>query len=125
MFLRSKIYLNQVSYTTKHLLIIICSIRCMRTKELAEIKKIAVPVLRRNSVVRAGIFGSFARGEAKKGSDIDILIEIKAKKFSLFDLVGLELELKKDLRRDVDLLTYKSIHPLLKDRILKEEVRII
>ncbi len=97
----------------------------MRTKELAEIKKIAVPVLRRNSVVRAGIFGSFARGEAKKGSDIDILIEIKAKKFSLFDLVGLELELKKDLRRDVDLLTYKSIHPLLKDRILKEEVRII
>ncbi|MEA3342537.1 MAG: nucleotidyltransferase domain-containing protein [archaeon] len=97
----------------------------MRAKELAEIKKIAVPVLRKNNVVRAGIFGSFARGEAKKGSDIDILIEVKAKKFSLLDLVGIELELKKSLRKDVDLLTYKGIDPLLKDRIMKEEVRII
>ncbi len=107
------------------LLIILCSIRCMRTKELAEIKKIAVPVLRRNSVVRAGIFGSFARGEAKKGSDIDILIEIKAKKFSLLDLVGLELELKEKLKRKVDLVEYSTIHPLLKDRILREEVPIV
>ncbi len=65
------------------------------------------------------------RGEAKKGSDIDILIEVKAKKFSLLDLVGVELELKKNLRKDVDLLTYKGIDPLLKDRIMKEEVRII
>ena len=97
----------------------------MRTKELAEIKKIAVPVLRRNSVVRAGIFGSFARGEAKKGSDIDILIEIKAKKFSLLDLVGLELELKEKLKRKVDLVEYSTIHPLLKDRILREEVPIV
>ena len=112
----------------------------MRTKDsLSEIKKIAVPILRKNNVVRAGIlnvsskassasemiFGSFARGEAKKGSDIDILIEVKAKKFSLLDLVGVELELKKSLRKDVDLLTYKGIDPLLKDRIMKEEIRII
>ncbi len=98
----------------------------MRTKQsLAEIKKIAVPVLRRNGVVRAGIFGSYARGEAKKGSDIDILIEIKAKKFSLLDLVGLELELKEKLKRKVDLVEYSTIHPLLKDRILREEVPIV
>ena len=98
----------------------------MRTKEsLSEIRRIAVPVLRRNGVVRAGIFGSFARGEAKKGSDIDILIEIKAKKFSLLDLVGLELELKEKLKRKVDLVEYCTIHPLLKDRILREEVPIV
>ena len=111
----------------------------MRTKELAEIKRIVIPVLRKNNVVRAGIlnvsskassasemiFGSFARGEAKNDSDIDILIEVKAKKFSLLDLVGVELELKKSLRKDVDLLTYKGIDPLLKDRIMKEEIRII
>ncbi len=98
----------------------------MHTKDnLGEIKKIAVPVLRRNNVVRAGIFGSYARGEAKKGSDIDILIEIKAKKFSLLDLVGLELELKEKLKRKVDLVEYSTIHPLLKERILREEVPII
>ena len=82
-------------------------------------------MLKRNDVVKAGIFGSFARGEAKRGSDIDLLIEVKAKKFSLFDLVGIELELKKVLERDVDLLTYKGVNPLLKERILGEEVRII
>jgi len=92
---------------------------------LMDFKKKVVPILKRNKVVRAGIFGSFARGEAKKKSDIDILIKVKAKKFSLFDLVGIELELKKVLERDVDLLTYKGIDPLLKERILEEEVRII
>ena len=88
------------------------------------LKKKIIPILKRNNVVKAGIFGSFARGEAKKGSDIDILIEVKAKKFSLLDLIRLEMELEKKLRRKVDLLTYKSIHPLLKNRIFSEEVRI-
>lgn len=96
-----------------------------KVHELREVRKIIVPILKQNGVVRAGIFGSFARGEAKKGSDIDILIEIKAKKFSLLDLVGLELELKEKLKRKVDLVEYSTIHPLLKDRILKEEVGII
>ncbi|TSA46408.1 hypothetical protein D4R51_00205 [bacterium] len=89
------------------------------------IKKAIVPILKRNGVVKAGIFGSYARGEATKKSDVDVLIKVKAKKFSLFDLVGLELELKKALGKDVDLLTYDGIDPLLKDRILNEEVIII
>ena len=97
----------------------------LSSRKLTEFKRVVVPVLRRNGVVHAGVFGSFARGEAKKKSDIDILIEVKAKKFSLFDLVGLELELKRKLEKDVDLLTYNGINPLLKERILKEEVRII
>lgn len=94
-------------------------------QELREFKKVVVPVLKGNGVVRAGVFGSFARGEAKKKSDIDILVEIRAKKFSLLDLVGLELELKEKLKRKVDLVEYSTIHPLLKDRILGEEVPIL
>ncbi len=97
----------------------------MDTKDsLGEIKKIIVPVLKRNDVVKAGIFGSFARGEAKKKSDIDILIKFKGRK-SLFDLAGLEIELEGKTGKKVDLLTYNSIHPLLKERILKEEVHIL
>ncbi len=92
---------------------------------LMDFKKKVVPILKRNKVVKAGIFGSFARGEAKKKSDIDILIEVKAKKFSLLDLVGLELELKEKLKRKVDLVEYSTIHPLLKERILREEVPIL
>ena len=97
----------------------------MDTKDsLGEIKKIIVPVLKQNNVVKAGIFGSFARGEAKKKSDIDILIKFKGRK-SLFDLAGLEIELEGKTGKKVDLLTYNSIHPLLKERILKEEVHIL
>ena len=92
--------------------------------DLEKLKRIVVPSLRRNGVTRAGIFGSFARGETKKGSDIDILIEFKGRK-SLLDLVRVERELKERTGRDVDIVEYSTIHPRLKDRILEEEVRIL
>ena len=81
-----------------------------------------IKILKKNKVVRAGIFGSYARGEEKQNSDIDILIEFNG---SLLDLVGIEMELKKILKVKVDLLTYGGISPYLKDRILNEEIRII
>ena len=92
--------------------------------KLQQTSKVILPLLRKYGVVRAGIFGSFARGDSTKKSDIDILVQFKGRK-SLFDLVRLERELKSTLKKEVDLLTYKSIHPLLKDRILKEEIRIL
>ena len=96
------------------------------TKNLTvkEIAKITVPILKKNDVVKAGIFGSYARGEAKKRSDIDMLVKLRGRK-SYFDLVGLPLILEEKLDKKVDLLTYKSLHPLLKDRILKDEVKIL
>ncbi|MFH1828474.1 MAG: nucleotidyltransferase family protein [Nanoarchaeota archaeon] len=96
----------------------------MMRKEIAEIKRKALPLLKKYDVSKAGVFGSYARGEAKKGSDIDMLIQFKGRK-SLLDLVGLEQELKKTLNRKVDLITYKYIHPRLKERILNDEIRIL
>jgi len=82
------------------------------TNEIKKIKPKIIKVLKDNDIVKAGIFGSYARGEQKKNSDIDILIEFNG---SLLDLVGIEMELKKALKKKVDLLTYGGIHPLLKD----------
>jgi uncharacterized protein len=93
--------------------------------EINKIKPKIVKLLKENGVVRAGVFGSYARGEQKKNSDIDILIEVRGRKFSLFDLIALEMELKKVLKKKVDLLTYNGINHLLRERILREEVRII
>jgi len=90
--------------------------------DMEEMKKKIVKILKKNKVVRAGIFGSYARGEQKKNSDVDILIEFDG---SLLDLVGLEMELQKILKIKVDLLTYGGISPYLKDRILNEEIKII
>ena len=95
-----------------------------KNEDIRRLQKKIIPILKKNNVVRAGIFGSYARGEAKKRSDIDILIEIK-KDVSLLDIIGIELKLKKILNRKVDLIEYSSIYPLLKDRILNEEVRIL
>lgn len=90
-----------------------------------ELVKKIVKILKRRGVAKAGIFGSYARRESKKKSDIDILIEVKGRKFSLFDLVGLQMELEKEIGIKVDLLTYGSISPYLKKEILESEVRII
>ena len=84
------------------------------------IKKQIVPILKRQGVTKAALFGSVARGEDKKSSDIDILIKIKKGK-SLLDIVRLELKLEEKLGRKVDLVEYSAIKPRLKDIILKDE----
>lgn len=84
------------------------------------IKKEIVPILRRQGVLKAAVFGSIARGKMTKKSDVDILVKLARNK-SLLDLVGLKLELEEKLGRDVDVLSYGGIHPLLKDIILKEQ----
>ena len=77
-------------------------------------------ILKRQGVNKAAVFGSMARGEAKKDSDIDLLVNFEEGK-SLFDLVGLKLELEEKLKRRVDILTYNGLNPKLKDGILKEQ----
>ena len=93
---------------------------------IEKIKSKIIPLLRKNKIKRAGIFGSYVRGEQRKNSDIDILIEPpKNRKFSLLDLVALERMLKEKMGIKVDLITYSGIYHLLRSRILNEEVRII
>ena len=83
----------------------------------------ATPVLENEGVIKAAVFGSHATGEAKQDSDVDLLVEFGSRK-SLFDLVGLKLELEKVLKKKVYLLTYRSIHHLLRDIILNEQIVI-
>jgi len=93
-------------------------------EQIAEIKDKILNALRRNDVKRASLFGSVVRGELTDESDIDILVEFRGRK-SLLDLVGLKLELEELLDRKVDVLTYNSLHPLLRDRILREQEVIL
>lgn len=89
-----------------------------------EIRKRATGVLTKYEVKRAALFGSIARGEDTEESDIDMLVEFKGRK-SLLDLSGLQLELQEILKRKVDIITYDSLHPLLKGRILSEQEVIL
>jgi len=92
--------------------------------EKQKIKNKIVFVLKRNGVSRAALFGSLATGLFNKNSDIDLLIKFRGKK-SLLDLAGLKIKLEDSLGRKVDLLTYNSLHPLLKSRILQEKEELL
>lgn len=92
-------------------------------KALEKIKPKIIEILRKNNVKRAGIFGSYARGEQKKNSDIDILIE--PPKNMGFGFAGIEIELEKALKKEVDLLSYGGISPYMRNKILSQEVRIL
>lgn len=93
-----------------------------QSKGLEELKSEIVRILKKHGIKKAGIFGSYARGEQKKNSDIDILIKYND---GLLKLVKIEMELQRALRKKVDLITYDGINPLLKEIILKDEVRVI
>ena len=93
-------------------------------RHVEQIRKKILPTLRQYDVTKAAIFGSFARGKTAKRSDIDLLVEFKGEK-SLLDLAGLKIALQDLLKKKVDVLTYNSLHPLLKDRILSEQEVIL
>lgn len=94
------------------------------SKNIGKIKPKIIKILKRYNIKKAGIFGSYVRGEQKKVSDIDILIE-PARNMSLLDISGLKIELEKALDKKVDIISYKYIHPYLKEKILESEVEII
>lgn len=89
-----------------------------------EIKQKVLVVLRRHDVVRAAIFGSFATGTARDNSDFDILVEFSGDK-SLLDLAALKIELEEVLGREVDVITYRGLHPRIRERVLQEQVPIL
>jgi predicted nucleotidyltransferase len=89
-----------------------------------EVKRKITPVLRQYDVVHAAIFGSFAKGIPGEDSDLDILVEFEGEK-SLLDLVALKLELEERLGREVDVLTYKALHPRIREKVLQEQVTIL
>ncbi len=70
-----------------------------------------------------GIFGSFVRGEQKKRSDIDILVELE-EPISLLEFVALERHLSKLIGEKVDLVMKTALKPRIGKHILKEVMYI-
>ena len=72
-------------------------------------------------VSRLSLFGSFARGEGRHDSDIDLLVEFN-RPVGLFEFVRLQRRLAELLGHRVDLVTPAALKPQLRERILREAV---
>jgi uncharacterized protein len=94
------------------------------TPALLKLRSEVESVMRRRGVVRAGVFGSVARGEDTPESDVDFLVEFEEGR-TLLDLSGLRLDLIDLLNRNVDVATPASLHPRLRERILAEVVPLL
>jgi hypothetical protein len=74
-------------------------------------------------ITALAVFGSYVRGEQKRGSDLDLLAEF-AGSVSLLDLVGAEQYLSRILNVKVDLIPREDVRPELKAGIMKEAVSV-
>lgn len=91
---------------------------------IREIRNMITPVLRKYGVKKASLFGSVLREDHTEDSDSDILVEMP-ETASLLELASLKLDLEDTLRRKVDVLTFGSLHPLLKKRIMDEQQAVL
>lgn len=68
------------------------------------IKSKAIHTLERYGVKRADLFGSYAGGNAKETSDIDLLVEFHAQSVSLFLLSSLKHDLEENFGKRIDII---------------------
>ncbi len=94
------------------------------SNELRQLQERITPKLREHGVVKAAVFGSRARGDAGPESDLDLLVEFE-KGRTLLDLIGLEQDLTELLGTETEVVTYRSLHPLLRERILADQVPLL
>lgn len=91
-------------------------------KRLIESNKLELE--RAHSVKALYVFGSVARGEATKKSDIDIIVEFNSENISLFEFVDLKFFLESILNSKVDLVTRDAIRKEMIDHIEKDSIRV-
>ncbi|OOB77890.1 MAG: hypothetical protein BEN19_01090 [Epulopiscium sp. Nuni2H_MBin003] len=75
---------------------------------LSQIKAISMPIFKSSGVVKAILFGSYAKGVATEDSDIDICIDSQGKLKGL-DFIGLSEDIRKELQKEVDLIDITHI----------------
>jgi predicted nucleotidyltransferase len=92
------------------------ALEVLRAKQ-SEIQSIAA----KHGAGNLRVFGSVARGDARENSDVDLLIDIVGPTTPWFP-GGLLTDLETALGRRVDIVIARSLHPLLRESVLKEAV---
>lgn len=78
-------------------------------------------VARRHGVIRMRVFGSWARGEARPESDLDLLVGLEPDR-TLWDLSRLKDDLDSLVGVPVDVVTEGGLSRYIRDRVLAESI---
>lgn len=78
----------------------------------------------RFGVLRIGLFGSFARGEAQETSDVDIAVEIDNAHKTLSNFLGLKRTIEAALGKTVDLGIESTLKPAVKEAVRGEIIYV-
>ncbi len=95
----------------------------MDREQVLAILREHAPELRRRGVSHAGLFGSLARGDARGGSDIDILVELDPEApVGAFEYVGITQYLEDLFPASVDVANRSSLKALVRPSAEREAV---
>ena len=96
----------------------------MAPNQLSELAKRISPILKAHGVIRASVFGSFARGTQREESDLDLLVEFAGGR-GLLDQAALEADLSEQLGREVEVITYRALNSHIREQALRDQVVIL
>jgi hypothetical protein len=95
----------------------------MQTHALTQHQTKISALAKKNGITYLGLFGSYARGEQKKDSDIDLLVDFN-KRYSLFDLIRVERSFSQVLKAPVDLIPADSLNKHVQPYVQKDLITI-
>ncbi|MDI6782008.1 MAG: nucleotidyltransferase domain-containing protein [bacterium] len=96
----------------------------MSHSEIIEtLKEFKTKYAQKYGMIALGIFGSVARDNTKKESDIDVVVKLE--KQDLFNMIGIKQDLEETLHIPVDVISYREkMNDFLKSRINKETIYV-
>ena len=100
----------------------ITRIRFMKLgKILREKRDQILTIARQYGARNVRIFGSIARGEGKRDSDLDVLVELEPGR-SLLDIIAIKQDLEDLLNTKVDVVTEAAVSPYIRDEVLRQAI---
>lgn len=92
----------------------------MPLRKLKIIKQQITPIIKKYPIDYVAIFGSYARGDENKKSDLDLLVNF-SEPVTYFDVIDIENKIAKKIKiKKVDLVTLKAMSPYIKKHVTKD-----
>jgi predicted nucleotidyltransferase len=95
----------------------------VKIEELKEKRGQILIIAKRYGAQRLRVFGSLARGDSGRESDVDFLIELETGR-SLLDLIAMKQDLEDLLQRKVDVVTEGAVSPYIRDEIVTQAISL-